>query len=93
MRSHNRKAVLLLLAFIREQTEEAAEPLQQLLHAYIYIYVIHFTNEKGESFISWRLFAHHFGILITLTQHNIKQARNQMFLEIRTGMALFRVLL
>jgi len=52
MRSHNRKAVLLLLAFIREQTEEAAEPLQQLLHAYIYIYVIHFTNEKGESFIS-----------------------------------------
>lgn len=93
IRLHNRKTVLLLLAFIREQTEETAEPVHQLLHAYIYIYVIRFTNAKRESSVSRCLFAQYFGILITLTQHTIKEASNQMFLEIRTGMALFRVLL
>lgn len=49
MHLHNRKAVLFLLAFIREQAEETAGPLHHLSHVYIYIYVLHFTNEKGES--------------------------------------------
>lgn len=77
---HNRKTVLLLLAFIREQTEETAEPVHQLLHAYIYIYAIRFTNEKGESFISRCCLAQCFDILITLTQRTIKEARNENIL-------------
>lgn len=92
IRLHNRTTILLLLAFIREQTGETAEPIHQLLHACMYIYVIHFTNEKRVLLLD--AYRHScLGILITSIQRVVTQARNPMALGIRTGMALLRVLL